>query len=107
MNRQIADMNMLVLFFNSHQDYLKSLIEVMNTAEDLESLENLHALCSIMQTIREYYRALPLTQMLIDDIYSVMLNDHTMYEHILEDDIFFGVVGMLECPSRSSSTCLF
>lgn len=28
-----------------------------------------------------------------------MLNDHNMYEHILEDDIFFGVVGMLECPS--------
>jgi hypothetical protein len=28
---------------------------------------------------------------------SVMLNDHSMYEHILEDDIFFGVVGMLEC----------
>lgn len=26
-----------------------------------------------------------------------MLNDHSMYEHILEDDIFFGVVGMLEC----------
>lgn len=26
-----------------------------------------------------------------------MLNDHTMYEHILEDDIFFGVVGILEC----------
>lgn len=26
-----------------------------------------------------------------------MLNDHTMYEHILEDDLFFGVVGMLEC----------
>ncbi|KAF9464813.1 component of IIS longevity pathway SMK-1-domain-containing protein [Collybia nuda] len=59
------------------EDYIKSLIEVMNTAEDLESLDNLHALCSIMQTI-------------------LMLNDHTMYEHILEDDIFFGVVGMLE-----------
>ncbi len=29
-----------------------------------------------------------------------MLNDHTMYEHILEDDIFFGVVGMLECAFR-------
>lgn len=28
---------------------------------------------------------------------SVMLNDHGMYEHILEDDIFFGVIGMLEC----------
>lgn len=27
----------------------------------------------------------------------VMLNDHALYEHILEDEIFFGVVGMLEC----------
>ncbi|KAG6861854.1 hypothetical protein C0995_011151 [Termitomyces sp. Mi166 len=53
------------------EEYIKSLIEVFNTAEDLESLENLHALC-------------------------IMLNDHTMYEHILEDDLFFGVVGMLE-----------
>ncbi|KAF5387750.1 hypothetical protein D9615_000680 [Tricholomella constricta] len=59
------------------EEYIKSLIEVMNIAEDMESLENLHALCSMMQTI-------------------LMLNDHTMYEHILEDDLFFGVVGMLE-----------
>ena len=28
---------------------------------------------------------------------TVTLNDHSMYEHILEDDLFFGVVGMLEC----------
>jgi protein phosphatase-4 regulatory subunit 3 len=27
----------------------------------------------------------------------VTLNDHAMYEHILDDDIFLGVVGMLEC----------
>jgi len=26
-----------------------------------------------------------------------MLNDHSMYEHILENNIFLGVVGMLEC----------
>lgn len=31
------------------------------------------------------------------------MNDHAMYEHILEDDIFFGVVGMLECARN----CLF
>lgn len=30
-------------------------------------------------------------------IVAVMMNDHGIYEHILEDDIFFGVVGMLEC----------
>ncbi|KAF9450958.1 DUF625-domain-containing protein, partial [Macrolepiota fuliginosa MF-IS2] len=59
------------------EEYIKSLTEVLNTAEDLESLENLHALCSLMQTI-------------------LMLNDHTLYEHILEDDLFYGVVGMLE-----------
>ncbi|KAF8969370.1 component of IIS longevity pathway SMK-1-domain-containing protein [Flammula alnicola] len=59
------------------EDYIKSLIKVMGDAEDLESLENLHALCSLMQTI-------------------LLLNDHSMYEHILEDEIFFGVVGMLE-----------
>ena len=31
----------------------------------------------------------------------VMMNDHGIYEHILEDDIFFGVVGMLECTLYS------
>ncbi|EIW76187.1 DUF625-domain-containing protein [Coniophora puteana RWD-64-598 SS2] len=59
------------------QDYIKAMINVLNVAEDLESLDNLHALCSLMQTI-------------------LMLNDHGMYEHILDDDKFFGVVGMLE-----------
>lgn len=29
-----------------------------------------------------------------------MMNDHGIYEHILDDDIFFGVVGMLECTLR-------
>ncbi|KAJ7246580.1 component of IIS longevity pathway SMK-1-domain-containing protein [Mycena haematopus] len=59
------------------EEYFKGLIEVLHTAEDLESIENLHALCSITQTI-------------------LMLNDHNLYEHILSDDLFPGVVGMLE-----------
>ncbi|EMD40366.1 hypothetical protein CERSUDRAFT_110962 [Gelatoporia subvermispora B] len=59
------------------EDYIKAIIDVFHQAEDLESLENLHALCSCMQTI-------------------LMLNDHSLYEHILEDELFFGVVGMLE-----------
>ncbi|KAG7447518.1 DUF625-domain-containing protein [Guyanagaster necrorhizus] len=60
-----------------HEDYIKQLIEVLRVAEREENLENLHALFSIMQTI-------------------LMLNDHGMYEHICEDSLFFGVVGMLE-----------
>ena len=35
------------------EDYIKSLLEVMVVAEAQENLENLHALCSLMQTIRE------------------------------------------------------
>lgn len=81
------------------QEYIKGMIDVMNQAEDLESLENLHALCSCMQAIRTsphriFIRHIPISY------HSVMLNDHSLYEHILEDDLFFGVVGMLECPSR-------
>ena len=30
---------------------------------------------------------------------AVMMNDHTLYEHILDDEYFIGVVGMLECVS--------
>ncbi|KDQ64157.1 hypothetical protein JAAARDRAFT_187524 [Jaapia argillacea MUCL 33604] len=60
-----------------HEEYIKALVDVLTQAEDLESIDNLHALCSLMQTI-------------------LMLNDHTMYEHILDDNLFFGVVGMLE-----------
>lgn len=26
-----------------------------------------------------------------------MLNDHSMYEHIVDDELFQGVIGMLEC----------
>lgn len=37
------------------QDYIKALINVMTQAEEIENLENLHALCSCMQTIRKYF----------------------------------------------------
>jgi len=26
-----------------------------------------------------------------------MIHDHGLYEHILDDSVFFGAVGMLEC----------
>lgn len=39
---------------NLGQAYIKSLIEVMIIAEERENLENLHALCSLMQTIRKW-----------------------------------------------------
>ncbi|BEJ13212.1 hypothetical protein CspHIS471_0303860 [Cutaneotrichosporon sp. HIS471] len=59
------------------EDYIKQLIVVLHQAEDLESLDDLHALCSLMQTI-------------------LMFNDNGIFEYILQDDIFDGVLGMLE-----------
>ncbi|KAI0774738.1 DUF625-domain-containing protein [Trametes elegans] len=60
-----------------NEEYIKSLIDVFHQAEDLESLSDLHALFSCMQTI-------------------LLLNEHSLYEHILDDEIFMGVVGILE-----------
>ncbi|KIY42881.1 DUF625-domain-containing protein [Fistulina hepatica ATCC 64428] len=57
--------------------YVQQLIDVMHTAEDLEQLDDLHAICSLMQTI-------------------LVLADPNLYEHILQDDIFLGVMGILE-----------
>lgn len=37
------------------EHYIKQLIGVLNQAEDLESINDLHALCSLMQTIREFH----------------------------------------------------
>ncbi|KAN0131375.1 DUF625 domain containing protein [Lactarius tabidus] len=58
-------------------DYIKAMIDVMHQAEDLENLENLHSLCALVQTI-------------------LMMSDHSMYDHILDDERFYGVLGMLE-----------
>jgi protein phosphatase 4 regulatory subunit 3 len=76
------------------------MIDVMHQAEDLENLDNLHSLCALMQTIRESSSP-PLKEAKIH--YVVMMSDHSMYEHILDDDRFFGVLGMLECTCVSVS----
>ncbi|CEH14661.1 Protein predicted to be involved in carbohydrate metabolism [Ceraceosorus bombacis] len=58
-------------------NFLHKLLPIFSDAEDLEQLEALHRLCSITQT-------------------TLMLNEHSLLEQILQDDVFLGVVGMLE-----------
>ena len=58
-------------------DYIKSLIPLVETAEDLESLSDLHRLCNIMKSL-------------------ILLNDNTIIEHVVTDDVIIGVVGALE-----------
>lgn len=60
------------------ENYISKLIPLVEMAEDLEDLPDLHKLCNIMKTI-------------------ILFNDHAIIEHIVTDDVVFGVVGALEC----------
>jgi protein phosphatase-4 regulatory subunit 3 len=58
-------------------DYISRLIPLVEMAEDLESLQDLHRLCNIMKTI-------------------ILLNDTSIIEHAVSDECVLGVVGALE-----------
>ncbi|GAA5922498.1 Psy2p [Sporobolomyces koalae] len=57
--------------------FIEKLIAVHQEAEDLESLDDLHALCRVMQNI-------------------LLLNDNSIFETVLKDEIILGVAGILE-----------
>lgn len=78
------------------QEYIKHLVGVFEQAEDLESLDDLHALCSVMQTISEWSDTKH-SRGVADR--AVLFNDNGILEYILQDDVFFGVIGILECES--------
>jgi protein phosphatase-4 regulatory subunit 3 len=59
-------------------NYIDKLIPLVETAEDLESLPDLHRLCNIMKSL-------------------ILLNDNVIIEHVVTDPIIIGVVGALEC----------
>jgi len=64
--------------FVTNHNYISTLIPLVQEAEDLESIDDLHRLCSIMKII-------------------ILLNDTSIIEHVVTDDIVLGVVGALEC----------
>lgn len=59
------------------KEYIPKLIPLVEMAEDLESVSDLHRLCSIMKML-------------------ILLNDNQLIEYIVRDDIVLGVVGALE-----------
>lgn len=69
-------------------DYIVKLIPLVEMAEDLESVQDLHRLCNIMKII-------------------ILLNDTSIIEHAVSDECVAGVVGALEYdpdfPSHKAS----
>ena len=64
--------------FIIREGYIPKLISLLGTAEDLEALPELHTLCKIMKLV-------------------ILLNDSTIIEHVVDDSMVMGVVGILEC----------
>lgn len=60
------------------EDYIRKLIPLVDMAEDLESINDLHKLCNIMKTL-------------------ILLNDSQIIDHIVNENVVFGVIGALEC----------
>ncbi|KAF1829273.1 DUF625-domain-containing protein [Decorospora gaudefroyi] len=58
-------------------DYIPKLIPLVEMAEDLESVSDLHRLCSIMKML-------------------ILLNDTAIVEYVVTDPVVLGVVGALE-----------
>lgn len=63
------------------QDYIPKLIPLVDMAEDLESVSDLHRLCSIVKML-------------------ILLNDTAIIEYVVTDPVVLGVVGALECEFR-------
>lgn len=82
-------------------DYGKKLIDIFHDAEDLESLESLHSLCVIVQGLCRSPSSSARESMLIDS--TVLLNDNAMFEYVLQDELFIGIAGILECEFTHTS----
>jgi len=67
--------------FIIRDEYIIKLVPLVTMAEDLESLIDLHRLCNIMKSL-------------------ILLNDNTIIETVVADQIILGVVGALECTSN-------
>ncbi|CAI7676175.1 unnamed protein product [Penicillium manginii] len=63
--------------FIIRDEYIGKLVPLVTMAEDLESLMDLHRLCNIMKSL-------------------ILLNDNTIIETVVADQIILGVVGALE-----------
>jgi protein phosphatase-4 regulatory subunit 3 len=63
--------------FVMQEDYIPKLVPLVQEAEDLEGLSELHRLCNIMKTL-------------------ILLNDNDIIEYAMTDDVILGVVGALE-----------
>lgn len=60
-----------------HENYIPKLVPLVEEAEDLESLPDLHRLCTIMKLL-------------------ILLNDTFIIEYAVADEVVLGVVGALE-----------
>ncbi|CAG8984101.1 hypothetical protein HYALB_00010601 [Hymenoscyphus albidus] len=59
------------------EDYMKQLVPLLEMAEDMEDLPSLHKLCNIMKIF-------------------ILLNDNSIMEMVVREDVYLGAMGALE-----------
>jgi protein phosphatase 4 regulatory subunit 3 len=70
------------------EGFIGKLLPLLEVAEDLESLTDLHRLCNILKLI-------------------ILLNDNLIIEYLVMDDAIMNVVGILECASFGRCSILW
>jgi hypothetical protein len=68
-------------------------VETFRECEDMEDLEGLHHLSSIMKTLSTSFACKN------SNILLVLINDVVIIEPIVRDDLILGVAGILECTT--------
>jgi protein phosphatase 4 regulatory subunit 3 len=81
-NNSMASRDALAKYIAA-SDYIGKLVPLVDMAEDLESLSDLHRLCNIMKTI-------------------ILLNDQNVMDRVVSDDWWMGVIGALECKTTTA-----
>jgi protein phosphatase-4 regulatory subunit 3 len=73
--------------FVMRDEYIPKLLPLVQMAEDLESLPDLHRLCNVMKSL-------------------ILLNDNSIIELVVADNIILDVVGALECRFHQGDSLL-
>lgn len=77
------------------RDIIKILVYFFETVERSGEFSELPALCDLMQAIRKSHG--PVHRVFFNPPCLVMMDDKSIHEYILQDDIYTGAIAILKC----------
>lgn len=93
-----------------NNEFLQRLLPLLDVCEDLDNIEDLYTLSSIVRMLGKIILGRKLIEGGINSFHNillVLLNDTTIYEYILREEIYVQVIGILECKNEVDWCDLF